>query len=65
MIVTKDCSHADLKKMHIDVVARRTHGRVEVSIEALEAMRTNRNPISASKSGLEVICGASCETGAQ
>jgi hypothetical protein len=36
-----------------------------MSIEALEAMRTQRPAIPASKYGLEVICGASCETSAQ
>ena len=37
--------------------------RADLSIEELEAMRTGR-PIPASKNGLEVICGASCEIGA-
>ena len=44
-------------------------GIVEVRVlrilDALEAMRVNRRIIPASKYGLETICGASCETGAQ
>ena len=38
--------------------------RAEISIEALEALRTSRQLLPASKHGLEVICGASCDTGA-
>jgi hypothetical protein len=34
------------------------------TIEALEAMRTERPAVPASKHGLETICGASCEVGA-
>jgi len=36
-----------------------------ISLEALELGRTMRSAIPASKHGLENICGASCETGAQ
>ncbi len=39
--------------------------RATIPIQELEAMRTSDAPISASKHGLETICGASCETGAQ
>jgi hypothetical protein len=39
--------------------------RTFISTEDLEAMRTERVAVPASKHGLEVICGASCETGAQ
>jgi len=44
-----------------------TRSRVSeaLSVEELEAIRTKRSNIPASKHGLETICGASCETGAQ
>jgi hypothetical protein len=39
--------------------------RAVMGIEELEATRSARRTITASKHGLEVICGASCETAAQ
>jgi membrane glycosyltransferase len=39
--------------------------RTFVSVEQLEATRVERVAIPASKHGLEAICGASCDTGAQ
>jgi hypothetical protein len=39
--------------------------KVANSLYDLELMRTQRSYIPASKYGLETICGASCETGAQ
>ncbi len=39
--------------------------RVSMNVRDLEAMRTQRSAVPASKHGLEIICGASCETGAQ
>ena len=36
-----------------------------IGIKELEEMRVERRAIPASKHGLETICGASCETGAQ
>ena len=41
-----------------------THSKNDVTLERLEAIRTSQDRISASKFGLEVICGLSCETGA-
>ena len=38
--------------------------RASVTVAELEAMRTKRAAVPASKYGLEVICGASCEIGA-
>ena len=35
-----------------------------VSLSKLEAMRVQTEPLTASKLGLEVICGASCEISA-
>lgn len=39
--------------------------RASVTLTDLESMRTAATPVPASRFGLEVICGASCETGAQ
>lgn len=36
-----------------------------MSMQTLEARRVSGASIPASRNGLEVICGASCETGAQ
>ncbi|WP_349368733.1 hypothetical protein [Salinarimonas sp.] len=56
-------SNFDLKRI---VVARATTARTKVvSLADLEAARVGRQSVPASKFGLEVICGASCETGAQ
>lgn len=59
-------SNFNLKNEVVDLV--RTGHRSErtvMTIEDLEALRTERSAIPASKHGLETICGASCETGAQ
>lgn len=59
-------SNFNLKNEVVELVrASRKAERTFVTIEDLEAMRTNRAAIPASKHGLEAICGASCETGAQ
>ena len=58
-------SNFDLKKELVELVPRRRSEHSSMTIEDLEAMRTDRPSIPASKHGLEVICGASCETGAQ
>lgn len=58
-------SKFNLKHMSVDLIRRPAiPARAEVSTEALEAVRTARQSVPASKHGLEVICGASCETGA-
>jgi hypothetical protein len=38
--------------------------RAHLTVAELEAVRTGRPAVSASKHGLEAICGASCEIGA-
>lgn len=43
----------------------RNKPRVERSLAELEASRVEKQAPTASKYGLEAICGASCETGAQ
>ncbi|MEE4409937.1 MULTISPECIES: hypothetical protein [unclassified Serratia (in: enterobacteria)] len=37
----------------------------DISVSELESMRAERAFIPASRHGIETICGASCETGAQ
>jgi hypothetical protein len=36
-----------------------------LTLQALESFRVARRVVPASKHGLEVLCGGSCETGAQ
>lgn len=55
----------DLKQQFVELIRLEgTPGRASISMESLEAMRTARPAIPASKHSLEIICGASCETGA-
>jgi hypothetical protein len=59
-------SHFNLKRSDVELVpSNRSSRSVSLTLGELEAMRVNRLEISASKHGLETICGASCETGAQ
>jgi hypothetical protein len=59
-------SNFDLNNVSVELVpASRLPERRSVSMQELEALRTERRPVTASKHGLETICGASCETGAQ
>ncbi|WP_341718667.1 hypothetical protein QQG74_02505 [Micromonospora sp. FIMYZ51] len=56
----------NLKNEHVALIP--AAGRVSdvvVSVRELEGMRTGAAFVPASKHGLEVITGASCETGAQ
>jgi hypothetical protein len=56
----------DLKNTAVDLVPTGTIAkRVRISIDDLENMRTSGRAVPASKHGLELICGASCDTGAQ
>lgn len=55
----------NLKHVAVELIPeRRPAERADLSIEELEAMRADRPAVPASKNGLEVICGASCEIGA-
>lgn len=54
-----------LKTQDVTLVPAASAERTSMSIAELEALRTQRPSIPASKHGLEAICGASCETGAQ
>lgn len=55
----------DLKNQMVQLVSSGTAALKTVSLGELEAFRTRPSAIPASKYGLEVLCGASCETGAQ
>lgn len=56
----------DLKHETVELIAGVDATRHSaVSVADLEEMRTLRPAVPASKHGLEVITGASCETGAQ
>lgn len=54
----------NLKNVAVDLIPELRAERVEISLEELEALRASRPAVPASKNGLEVICGASCEIGA-
>nr|HEX4313659.1 hypothetical protein [Kofleriaceae bacterium] len=55
----------NLKNVAVELIPEsRVVQRADISIEELEAMRVGRPAVPASKNGLEVICGASCEIGA-
>jgi hypothetical protein len=59
-------SNFDLKTQDVALAPSRSRtGGVTMSVRELEALRTERNTVPASKHGLEAITGASCETGAQ
>lgn len=55
----------NLKHEAVELIpqARRAE-KAQLSMEELEAMRVGRPAVPASKNGLEVICGGSCEIGA-
>jgi hypothetical protein len=55
----------NLKNVAVELIPESTPAqRADLSVEELEAMRVSRPAVPASKNGLEVICGASCEIGA-
>ena len=54
----------DLKNVAVELIPEARTQRADLSVEELEAMRVGRPAVPASKNGLEVICGASCEIGA-
>jgi hypothetical protein len=64
-VVTQQSSNFNLKNEVVDLVAAPRTDRVHLTVSDLEAMRVERGIVPASKHGLETICGASCETGAQ
>jgi hypothetical protein len=54
----------NLKNVAVDLIPEHATEQVEISMTDLEAMRAERPAVPASKNGLEVICGGSCEIGA-
>ena len=60
---TKQNSNFALKAHYVDLLT--PAAQVTKRVRELEALRATAKPVPASKHGLEVICGASCETGAQ
>ncbi len=58
-------SNFNLKNVAVELVlSGQPAQRTTMSVRELEALRSDR-AVPASKYGLEAICGASCETGAQ
>ena len=59
-------SNFGLKSQAVELIRTAGTARtVQLGVAELEAFRTGTSVVPASKNGLEVICGASCETGAQ
>ncbi len=58
-------SNFDLKTQTVNLTDVKSSKAEQLSLAELESMRSARKPVSASKFGLETICGASCDTGAQ
>ncbi|MFD9332949.1 hypothetical protein ACFWBF_00780 [Streptomyces sp. NPDC060028] len=54
-----------LKEAEVQLVPAPRPRQVPYTLSELEQLRVGSGPVSASKHGLESICGASCETGAQ
>ncbi|WDZ85843.1 hypothetical protein [Micromonospora cathayae] len=54
-----------LKNEHVALIPAGSVEAAVIGVRELEAMRTTASFVPASKHGLEVITGASCETGAQ
>ena len=62
---TQTQSLFNLKEFPVELVpVDYGYERAELTLHELEIIRTARPNISASKNGLETVCGASCETGA-
>ena len=56
----------DLKFQSVDLITGRDASKsTSFGLRELEAIRVGEASVPASRHGLEVICGASCETGAQ
>jgi hypothetical protein len=65
-VVSVAHSNFDLKNISVNLIPPQAESQVAfLSVQELEAVRAERRAVPASKHGLEVICGGSCETGAQ
>lgn len=60
----KTANAYDLKSEHVALIASPGTASRVMDIQELERMHARRS-VPASKFGLEAICGASCDTGAQ
>lgn len=59
-------SNFNLKNEIINLISNSADVKyANISVSELESMRAERAFIPASRHGIETICGASCETGAQ
>lgn len=58
-------SNFDLKNHPVVLIPAPGAARAYLSVRELEGFRAVRRVLPASKHGLEVLCGGSCETGAQ
>lgn len=63
--VAVQSSNFNLKHEVVELIPTAIARTATISVQELEAQRVNGAFIPASKHGLEVVCGASCETGAQ
>ena len=54
----------NLKNVEVELIPEPVAQHANLSVAELEAMRVARPAVPASKNGLEVICGGSCEIGA-
>jgi hypothetical protein len=54
-----------LKDAEVQLVPAPRPRQLPFTLSELEQLRVGSEPVSASKHGLETICGVSCETGAQ
>lgn len=63
--LSKVSSNFDLKNTSVDLISSPKSVAAQRTIGELEAFRASRHAVSASKHGLEILCGGSCETGAQ
>lgn len=48
----------------VEIAQNNTRAVISISASDLDASRMNAAPVSASKFGLEILCGASCAVGA-
>ncbi|ELY1864396.1 hypothetical protein SL013_003871 [Serratia marcescens] len=48
----------------VEITQNNTRAVISISARDLDASRMNAAPVSASKFGLEILCGASCAVGA-
>lgn len=48
----------------VEIAQNNTRAVISISAHDLDASRMNAAPVSASKFGLEILCGASCAVGA-